>query len=152
MRIAGVVEPGDLACQMLDGRQVARSAQDGCIAVVDGSAYQPQDATDGGGGLGPWLIRSYRRLGIERTLAALNGDFAVVLWDAAERMLSEDHSYVQSARHGLAMTLYLLSDLESALELFAKVHEMRSRSWGFGPDGYDLEIALLSERRTGVGS
>lgn len=29
------------------------------------------------------------------------------------------------------------------------IHEMRSRSWGFGPDGYDLEIALISERRKG---
>lgn len=29
------------------------------------------------------------------------------------------------------------------------IHEMRSRSFGFGPDGYDLEFALLTERGEG---
>lgn len=27
------------------------------------------------------------------------------------------------------------------------VFEMRPRSWGFGPDGYDLELAIMSDRR-----
>jgi hypothetical protein len=30
------------------------------------------------------------------------------------------------------------------------IYEMRSRSWGFGPDGYDLEIALTTKRTEGV--
>lgn len=30
------------------------------------------------------------------------------------------------------------------------IYEMRSKSWGFGPDGYDLEIALTTKRREGV--
>lgn len=29
------------------------------------------------------------------------------------------------------------------------IHQMQSRSWGFGPDGYDLELALISDRRRG---
>lgn len=29
------------------------------------------------------------------------------------------------------------------------IKEMRSRSWGFGPDGYDLEIAILTDRSEG---
>jgi hypothetical protein len=30
------------------------------------------------------------------------------------------------------------------------VHEVRGRSWGFGPDGYDLELLILSRRRAGA--
>lgn len=30
------------------------------------------------------------------------------------------------------------------------VFEMRPRSWGMGPDGYDLELAIMSERREGA--
>lgn len=30
------------------------------------------------------------------------------------------------------------------------IHEMRSRSFGFGPDGHDLEFALLAERKHGA--
>lgn len=30
------------------------------------------------------------------------------------------------------------------------IYEMRSKSWGFGPDGYDLEIALTTKRREGI--
>jgi hypothetical protein len=31
------------------------------------------------------------------------------------------------------------------------IYEMRAGSWGFGPDGYDLEIALTSKRQEAVG-
>jgi hypothetical protein len=30
------------------------------------------------------------------------------------------------------------------------IYEMRAGSWGFGPDGYDLELALTSKRAEGV--
>jgi hypothetical protein len=30
------------------------------------------------------------------------------------------------------------------------IWEVRSASWGFGPDGYDLELAFTSKRREGV--
>ena len=30
------------------------------------------------------------------------------------------------------------------------VEEVRPASWGFGPDGYDLELVLLTERRQGA--
>lgn len=30
------------------------------------------------------------------------------------------------------------------------IYEVRPRSWGFGPDGYDLELALTTKRREGA--
>lgn len=115
-RIAGIiVEPGEraqsslvsaLAERMADGqhavaRQAGRCAlawigsdqpaiaeQDGIVACVDGVFYNPEDL-DGDVAAGPaaQLIETYRRSGFRNALAAINGDFSVALYDAAQATL-----------------------------------------------------------------
>ena len=82
MRITGLIDRDEAEIQ--GGGSVLRREHDGCLAVVDGRGYEPRGAS---GDLASWLIRTYRHQGIDRTLAALNGDFAFALWDATERTL-----------------------------------------------------------------
>ncbi len=50
--------------------------------VMDGSIYNRTDF-GGAGGDAEWVARLYRERGFERTLAALNGDFAIALYDGS---------------------------------------------------------------------
>jgi asparagine synthase (glutamine-hydrolysing) len=116
-RIAGLFKPGvhketaaelELVKQVLpasDGPAVARvqgaagliwqgkspaalAVRDGVVAVVDGAFYNPEEL-EGESKEGPaeQLVATYRRIGLSATLARINGDFALALYDAGKETL-----------------------------------------------------------------